>query len=66
MYLAAGFSGTGFKKAPAVGLGLSELILNGRATSVDLAPFRFGRFAEGALLHGTDEYVLPRSWGHGF
>ena len=66
LYLAAGFSGTGFKKAPAVGLGLSELILAGRATSVDLTPFRFGRFAEGALLHGTDEYVLPESWGHGF
>jgi glycine/D-amino acid oxidase-like deaminating enzyme len=66
LYLAAGFSGTGFKKAPAVGLGLAELILNGQATSVDLAPFRIGRFAEGAHLHGTDEYVLPRSWGHGF
>lgn len=66
LYLAAGFSGTGFKKAPAVGLGLSELILTGRSTSVDLAPFRFGRFADGAHLHGVDEYVLPRSWGHGF
>ena len=66
LYLAAGFSGTGFKKAPAVGLGLSELILNGRSTSLDLAPFRLARFAENAPLHGTDEYVLPASWGHGF
>jgi sarcosine oxidase, subunit beta len=66
LYLAAGFSGTGFKKAPAVGLGLSELIVNGKATSVDLAPFRFSRFAEDDPIHGPDEYVLPRSWGHSF
>ena len=66
LYLAAGFSGTGFKKAPAVGLGLAELITTGIATSVDLAPFRFSRFAENDPIHGTDEYVLPRSWGHSF
>ena len=66
LYLAAGFSGTGFKKAPAVGLGLSELILRGAATSVDLVPFRWSRFAEDAPIHGADEYVLPQSWGHTF
>lgn len=66
LYLAAGFSGTGFKKAPAVGLGLAELVTAGRATSVDLAPFRFSRFAEDDPIHGPDEYVLPRSWGHSF
>jgi sarcosine oxidase subunit beta len=66
LYLAAGFSGTGFKKAPAVGLGLAELIMAGRATSVDLAPFRYARFEEGAPIHGDDEYVLPQNWGHSF
>lgn len=66
LYIAAGFSGTGFKKAPAVGLGMAELITQGRASSVDLTPFRFGRFADGAAIHGDDEYVLPRSWGHSF
>jgi sarcosine oxidase subunit beta len=66
LYLAAGFSGTGFKKAPAVGLGLAELVTTGRATSVNLEPFRFGRFDEGDPIHGADEYVLPRSWGHSF
>ncbi|HZO29698.1 MAG TPA: FAD-binding oxidoreductase [Chloroflexota bacterium] len=66
LYLAAGFSGTGFKKAPAVGLGLAELVTAGRATSVDLAPFHFSRFAEDDPIHGPDEYVLPRSWGHSF
>jgi sarcosine oxidase, subunit beta len=56
-YLDCGHSGTGFKTAPAVGLGLSELILDGAAASVDIAPFAFGRFAEGRLLageHGGD------------
>lgn len=66
LYVAAGFSGTGFKKAPAVGLGLAELITAGAATSVDLAPFRYARFEEGAPIHGDDEYVLPQSWGHTF
>jgi sarcosine oxidase subunit beta len=66
LYLAAGFSGTGFKKSPAVGLGLSEMILRGAATSVDLAPFRWSRFDEDAPIHGNDEYVLPQSWGHSF
>ena len=66
LYLAAGFSGTGFKKAPAVGLGLAELITAGQATSVDLTPFRFSRFAEDQPIHGEDEYVLPLDWGHAF
>jgi sarcosine oxidase, subunit beta len=66
LYLAAGFSGTGFKKAPAVGACMAELITAGRARTVDLSPFRYTRFAEGALLHGTDEYALPTDWGHGF
>ena len=51
-YLDCGHSGTGFKTAPAVGLGMSELILDGAATSVDLAPFALERFAEGRLLVG--------------
>lgn len=66
LYVAAGFSGTGFKKAPAVGLALSELILTGAATSVDIAPFTLARFATDGHLHGEDEYELPASWGHGF
>ena len=66
LYLAAGFSGTGFKKAPAVGASLAELILEGAARTVDLTPFRFSRFAEGAPIVGTDEYELRTDWGHRF
>jgi glycine/D-amino acid oxidase-like deaminating enzyme len=66
LYIAAGFSGTGFKKSPAVGACMAELITEGHARTVDLAPFRFTRFAEGDPIRGADEYTLPADWGHGF
>ncbi len=59
-YMAVGFSGTGFKQSPAIGLGMSELITTGSAASVDLIPFRFARFAAGKPLHGEHEY--PARW----
>lgn len=59
-YLACGFSGTGFKTAPAVGLCLSELILDGRATTVDISGYGLERFAEGRLL--TGEHPYGRLW----
>jgi len=55
-FLACGFSGTGFKTAPAVGLCLAELILDGRATTVDIAGYSLDRFAEGRLLVGEHPY----------
>jgi glycine/D-amino acid oxidase-like deaminating enzyme len=55
-YLACGFSGTGFKVAPAVGICLAELISGGQAKAVDLSPFRLSRFAEGQPIHGEWEY----------
>jgi sarcosine oxidase subunit beta len=51
-YLDCGHSGTGFKTAPAIGLGMAELILDGVAASVDIAPFSYERYAEGRLLVG--------------
>jgi sarcosine oxidase subunit beta len=51
-YLDCGHSGTGFKTAPAVGLGMAELILDGVTSSVDISPFDPGRFAEGRKLVG--------------
>ncbi len=56
-YLDCGFSGTGFKTAPAVGLCLSEMIVDGRARSVDLAIFAPGRFAEGRPIVGEHGYT---------
>jgi sarcosine oxidase subunit beta len=54
--LACGFSGTGFKTAPAVGRCLAELILDGRATTVDLAGYTLDRFAAGRPLVGDHPY----------
>ena len=64
LYLAVGFSGTGFKKSPAVGACMAELVLEGQARSVDLQPFRFSRFAENAPLQGPDEYQHFYGFAH--
>lgn len=48
-----GFSGHGFKLSPAVGRALAEFTVHGRATSIDMSPLRFSRFAEGALLQSA-------------
>jgi sarcosine oxidase subunit beta len=55
-YLACGFSGTGFKIAPAVGACMTELIIDGQANTVDISPFTLNRFSEGKLLKGEHDY----------
>ena len=60
LYLATGFSGSGFKIAPAVGTCLAELITEGQAKTVDLAPFSLGRFAQGKPLEGPHPYAPRR------
>jgi glycine/D-amino acid oxidase-like deaminating enzyme len=57
LFLAAGFSGMGFKISPAVGIVMAERILDGRATTVDIEPFRPGRFAEGRPIRAQHEYA---------
>ncbi|MGH2407971.1 MAG: NAD(P)/FAD-dependent oxidoreductase, partial [Candidatus Limnocylindrales bacterium] len=56
-YLACGFSGTGFKIAPAVGACMSELIVDGRATTVDISGYTHRRFAENRPLVGEHPYA---------
>ena len=51
-----GMSGTGFKIAPSVGLGVSEIVLDGASHSVELALFDPGRFAAGKPLRGDHPY----------
>lgn len=55
-FLACGFSGTGFKTAPAVGACLAELILDGHAVTVDIAGYSLDRFTHGRLLVGDHPY----------
>ena len=56
MYICTGFSGHGFKLSPMVGVLMAELILDGRATTIDITPLRRSRFQEGK----------PNSDGYGF
>lgn len=49
-FTAVGFSGHGFKLAPAVGEALAELITTGKNSAIDLSPFHAGRFAAGHLF----------------
>jgi len=44
-FCANGFSGHGMQHAPAVGLVIAELLTDGRATSVDIAPYAIERFS---------------------
>jgi sarcosine oxidase subunit beta len=55
-WLDCGYSGTGFKIAPAVGASLAELITEGPTANDDLAIYRFERFAEGRLIVGEHSY----------
>lgn len=63
LFLAAGFSGSGFKISPMVGACLAELATEGRASSVDIHPFRYSRFAENDPIRGEHEYALAANWG---
>ncbi len=57
LYVAAGFSGMGFKISPAVGLAMAELLLDGAGTTVDISAFRPTRFAEGQPIKAEFEYA---------
>ncbi|MGI9589131.1 MAG: NAD(P)/FAD-dependent oxidoreductase, partial [Dietzia maris] len=59
LFLAVGFSGHGFKMAPAVGRLVAELLTEGTTTmsGVDPADCRFSRFAEGRPTTSLHPYV---------
>jgi sarcosine oxidase subunit beta len=49
-YCAVGFSGHGFKMSPIVGQLLAELVVDGQARVLDIAPLRLARFEENDLV----------------
>jgi sarcosine oxidase subunit beta len=55
-YLTCGFSGTGFKIAPAVGACMTELIMDGRAETVDISLFGLERMTKSLELKGEHSY----------
>lgn len=61
-YLQTGFSGTGFKLAPAVGACVAESITTGRATTADVSSFALERFASGATAPREEPYAYAPAW----
>jgi sarcosine oxidase subunit beta len=53
LYFASGFSGHGVMHSPATGKALSEIILDGESSFLDVSCLRLERFAKGELLHET-------------
>jgi len=49
-YVCAGFSGHGFMHGPIAGKLMSEILLDGRAHTVDVSALDLARFAEGRLI----------------
>jgi glycine/D-amino acid oxidase-like deaminating enzyme len=56
-YCAVGFSGHGFKMSPIVGQLMAELVLDGRASTLDITPLRLARFEE------NDPVKTPYAYG---
>jgi sarcosine oxidase subunit beta len=50
-YICSGFSGHGFMHAPISGKLLAEIILDGKASSLDVNMLDLARFEEGRLIH---------------
>jgi len=57
LFLAVGWSGTGFKKAPAVGAEMARWISEGTPKRPELEDYVLTRFEEGALIQGEHEYA---------
>lgn len=57
LYLAVGWSGTGFKKAAAVGSEMARWISEGAPKRADLASYNLDRFENGTHIRGEHEYA---------
>ena len=64
LFVAAGFSGTGFKTSPVVGAAMAELILTGRSSTADISPFGFERILSRRLIRSANEYIMGTGFGH--
>ena len=56
-FCAVGFSGHGFKMSPIVGQLMAELVMDGQAKALDIAPLRLSRFEE------KDPVKTPYAYG---
>jgi sarcosine oxidase subunit beta len=51
LFVVTGFSGHGFMHGPISGLLMTEIIVDGKATTVDISMLDLARFEEGRLIH---------------
>jgi len=61
LFLAAGWSGTGFKKAPAVGAEVARWVVDGAPKRPELETYDLRRFEEDRLIRGDYEYGANRT-----
>jgi glycine/D-amino acid oxidase-like deaminating enzyme len=61
LFLAVGMSGSGFKKGPAIGACIAEMIVEGGARTAPVHPFRLGRFREGDPIVSQSYEIEPGS-----
>jgi sarcosine oxidase subunit beta len=59
-FVAAGFSGHGFKLGPAVGVMIADMVMRASAPTAGLerSLFRYARFAENQPVRGKYEYSI--------
>jgi len=61
LHLAVGMSGSGFKKGPAIGEAVAELVVHGEARTVPIREFRLSRFAENDPIVSDGYQIGPES-----
>ena len=61
LHLAVGMSGSGFKKGPAIGEAVAELVVHGEARTVPIREFRLSRFAENDEIVSDGYVIAPES-----
>jgi sarcosine oxidase subunit beta len=61
LHVAVGMSGSGFKKGPAIGEAVAELIVHGEARTVPIREFRLSRFAENDAIVSDGYQIEPAS-----
>lgn len=61
LYLAVGMSGSGFKKGPAIGEAVAEMVVHGASRTTPISEFRLGRFAENQPIVGDGYVIAPES-----
>ncbi|MND03064.1 N-methyltryptophan oxidase [compost metagenome] len=63
-----GFSGAGFKKGPAIGQCMAEMIVDGHSSTVALTRFHLNRFDNDGWQQpwSENEYSFSTDFGHKF